>query len=174
MRGRTRASCTVVAMLLSAVVLRAEEITPNDLEDALQLLLNQALSVEISARIVENGQETVWTMELSRVTISGRAVTVRLDGSNVVVVVQFTPYIAEDSSVLLVAQGQTWVTTSESQDAVYRTAFRSIPINLGEPVVFLPLGNHPIDVNVDTDTDGAFNIELEVRVEPYVGMRTEE
>jgi hypothetical protein len=139
-----------------------------DSQETLELLEGRALQVSITARIIEDGEETVWNMDLTRVTISGRAVTVRLEGSNVVVVANFTPYREDDNSVLLVAQGQTWVTGADDDERVtYRTALKSLPMRLGEPVVFLPLGDRPIDVNIDTEDYGVFNIELEVNVEPY-------
>lgn len=155
--------CLLVGM--SALSAPAQESATNR---TLELLEGRALQVSITARIIEDGEETVWNMDLTRVTISGRAVTVRLEGSNVVVVANFTPYREDDNSILLVAQGQTWLTGSEENDPVrYRTAFKSLPMRLGEPVVFLPLGDRPIDMNIDTEEYGVFNIELEVNVEPY-------
>ena len=112
----------------------------NDLEEAMRLLSDQALSVHIVARIIEAGEVTVWNMEVSRVTISGRAVSVRLDGSNVVVQVQFTPIQEAGNELKLIARGETWVSHPQSADIQYRTTFRTMPISLGEPVVFLPLG----------------------------------
>ena len=159
-----RAGLCGVLLGLSVISLPAQE---SDANGALELLEGRALQVSISARIVEDGEETVWHMNLTRVTISGRAVTVRLEGSNIVIVANFTPYRESDDSILLVAQGQTWVTNANNESVKYRTAFKSLPMRLGEPVVFLPLGDKPIDVNIDTDQYGVFNIELEVNVEPY-------
>lgn len=152
-------------LLLISVCIAA--VNADDLEKALRLLSEQALSVNIVARITEGGQETVWNMELSRVTISGRAVTVRLDGTNVVVVVQFTPYQESDEGLLLVAQGQTWVSGAAGDEVQYRTSFRSMPVILGEPVVFFPLGARVDGLSVEDDRYGSFNIELEVQVVPY-------
>jgi len=139
----------------------------DEIDEVLRLLTDKALSVHITARVTENGKETVWNMELTRVTISGRAVTIRLDGSNVIVVAQFTPYRGDDNSLLLVAQGQTWIATSEKSDVQYRTSFESLPVRLGEPVVFFPLGKKPLDMGMNSETYGPFNIELEVNVVPY-------
>ncbi len=139
-------------------------------DEELQLIDDKALSVHITARITEDGKETVWDMELTRVTISGRTVTVRLEGSNIIVVANFTPYQEDDDSVLLIAQGQTWISDGDQEENVqYRTSFESLPIDLGEPAIFLPLGATPLDVTLDTDPSGSFNIELEVTVEPYTG-----
>ncbi|TVR00879.1 MAG: hypothetical protein EA403_11255 [Spirochaetaceae bacterium] len=135
----------------------------NDLEEAMRLLAEQALSVHIVARITENGEVTMWNMEVSRVTISGRAVSVRLDGSNVVVQVQFTPIQEESDRLVLVARGETWVTVDPS-DVQYRTTFSTMPITLGEPVVFFPLGAR---AEIDATNGNPFNIEIEVRVVPF-------
>jgi hypothetical protein len=136
----------------------------NDLEEAMRLLSEQALSVHIVARITESGEVTVWNMEVSRVTISGRAVSVRLDGSNVVVQVQFTPVQESEAGLHLIARGETWVSNPTSDDVQYRTTFRTMPISLGEPVVFFPLGAR---AEFGTEGDNGFNIELEVRVVPF-------
>ena len=152
----------VVLMCVTTVALGA-----NDLENALRLLSEQALNVHIVARITENGEETVWNMDVSRVTISGRAVTLRLDGSNVVVLVRFTPYQENDDGLLLVAQGQTWVSGIAGEEVRYRTSFQSMPITLGESVVFFPLGARVDAIAVEEDEYASFNIELEVQVVPY-------
>ncbi|HUX12202.1 MAG TPA: hypothetical protein VMW87_04190 [Spirochaetia bacterium] len=133
-----------------------------DVEQALALLMDKALAVHITARVTENGEQTIWNMDLSEVTISGRAVTVKLNGSNLVVVANFTPYRETPNSLLLVAQGQTWITSQVDKQVKYATSFRSMPIDMGEKVLFYPLG-----VNLQTEKYGNINIELEVRVVPY-------
>lgn len=133
-----------------------------DLDQALALLKDKALSVHITARVTENGKQTIWNMDLSEVTIFGRAVTVKLNGSNIVVVATFTPYRETSKSVLLVAQGQTWITSPVDKEVKYATSFRSLPIDMGEKVLFYPLG-----VNLQTEKYGNINIELEIRVVPY-------
>ncbi len=158
-----------VALLTALFLVGIAGLWAQDLDDALKLLQDKVLSVHITARITQDGNETVWDMDLSRVTISGRAVTVRLDGSNVIVVARFTPYQEADGSILLVAQGETWVTTDEEENARYRTSFKSLPVALGEPVVFFPLGTNEVNMDVDSSAYGTFNIELEVEIEPYTG-----
>jgi hypothetical protein len=141
-------------------------------EDPIDLLLNGAFRVHINARITDSGQdEALWTMEVTRVTISGRAVSLRMEGSNITVIAEFTPFHDQNGNLLLIAEGQTWVRTGESQrDVQYRTTFTTLPIALGEPIVFLPLGQESLTqgtVPVDTDRFGRLNIELEVNVVPY-------
>ena len=169
---RSRRGALVAGLLLSgwvcAPLLAAQELPEGELlEQGLEQLLQGALTLNINARIVDqNDNEAVWTMDLTRVTISGRAVTIRLDGSNITVVAEFTPYWEDDGQLMLVAQGQTWVTGSDGTDVPeYRTSFTTLPIQLGEPIVFLPLGTG--QVPVDTEHFGRLNIELEINVERY-------
>lgn len=144
----------------------AEPLEPEELEEELETLFQDALQLEISARIITlDGEDVVWNMDLTRVTLAGRAVQVRLDGSNVTVVAEFTPYVQDDGSLILVAEGRTWL-SGEDEDAVrYRTSFKSLPIRLGEPVLFFPLGNRP--VTVERASSEQFNIELEINVVSY-------
>jgi hypothetical protein len=158
---------TLVLLPLLFAALAAQAQSQESLSEAFEMLEKKALAVHITARVVEDGEQAVWNMELTRFTISGRSVTIRLEGSNVVVVATFTPYRETGDSLLLVAQGQTWITTSEGERVKYRTAFESLPMRLGEPAVFLPLGDKPLDVNLDTERYGVFNIELEINIEPY-------
>ncbi|MFP3958619.1 MAG: hypothetical protein ACLFM6_00620 [Spirochaetaceae bacterium] len=172
--------CTVAVLLLVAPQAGAQDLVDGEngdtLDEALRELADRALDVHITARITEaGGEESVWDMEVTRVTISGRAVTVRLDGSNVTVVATFTPYTQSDDSILLVAQGQTWVSRGDDEREVsYQTALESMPIELGEPVVFLPLGGNALTMDVEdpdwtSEETSSFNIELEVTVAPYTG-----
>lgn len=157
---------SIIAVGMSLPMLDAQE--PRlDTNDSLEELLSGALTLHIRARIIDqDDNETVWTMDLTRVTISGRSVRVRLDGSNIAVVAEFTPYWEGNGQLMLVAQGRTWLTSDESDDSPdYRTSFTTLPIQLGEPIVFLPLGNS--NVPVDTERFGRLNIELEINVERY-------
>lgn len=141
-----------------------------EIDDILQAILDQAFTVSIIARVTENGRETVHTYELTQVTISGRAVRLRLEGGNLTIVAEITPVAAEDDSILLIAEGQIWLTAPQNEVIQYRTSLRSIPIELGETVVFYPLGRSNFDVE-DADgsetTEGRLNIELEIQIEPY-------
>lgn len=163
MRLRRFGRALTLALVSLPVGLAAQ---PLDIEEDLQEFLAGALSVNISARVVDAGQDQpVWNMEVSRVTVSGRSVTVRLDGSNIVVIAEFTPYWDDNDQLVLVAQGQTWLSDKPQGEPSYRTTFTSLPIRLGESVLFLPLGT--TEVPLDTARLGRLNIELEVNVERF-------
>ncbi len=152
-----------IVCLLAAVAAGAQDITA---DDPLALLLEGALTVEITARVIDqNENEIVWNMDLTRVTVSGRAVTVRLEGTNIVVEAEFTPYRESDNDLILIAEGRTWLGDGVSEEKQFRTSFTTVPIRLGEPVLFLPLGKN--EVPLETERFGQLNIELEVSVESY-------
>jgi len=147
--------------LLSATGLAGVE-----LDDILQALLDQALTVNITARVVENDQETVQSYQLTRVTISGRAVRLRLEGGNLTVIAEFTPY-EDDDGILLVAEGQILLRTPDDEEVKYVTSMRSVPLAVGEKVVFYPLGRTTFDMDLESGQSGPLNIELEVDIVPY-------
>lgn len=141
-----------------------------ELDDILKALLDQALTLRITARVVEDGEETIQSYELTRVTISGRAVRLRLEGGNITVIAEFTPYEEEDG-ILLVAEGQILLRTADDEEVQYVTSLRSVPLAVGERAVFYPLGKSTFDMDLESEQSGALNIELEVEIAPYEAER---
>jgi len=99
----------------------------------------RAVVLEINARIVEQNQVVIWDESHRKTTFPGSPVGIKLVGANVVVIVQFTPYIRQRSQKFLVAQGQIWMETP-NQGIRYQTSMQTIPLEFGEPVYFFPLG----------------------------------
>jgi len=124
----------------------------------------QALVLDIEARVLEGEQTVVWNEVNRKVSIPGVPVGIQLEGSNIVVVVQFTPYVRRDGNVL-VAQGQIWIADQE-KGVTYYTSIQTIPMELGEPIYFYPLGSSKY-LNP--------SIEIIVTVNPYneTGVRPE-
>lgn len=151
----------VLAFFVAAGAAEAAE-----LDDILQALLDQALTVNITARVIENGHETVQSYELTRVTISGRAVRLRLEGGNVTIIAEFTPYESDDG-ILLVAEGQILLRTADNEEVQYVTSLRSVPLAAGERAVFYPLGKSAFDMDLENAQSDPLNIELEVEISPY-------
>jgi hypothetical protein len=155
------------ALSLSAVLLlAAAHASASELEDVLQALLDQALTVRITTRVTQDGEETVQSYDLTRVTISGRAVRLRLEGGNLTIIAEFTPY-EEDGGYLLVAEGRILLREDDDEEVQYVTSLRSIPLRTGESVLFYPLGRRAFDVNVESRQGDGLNVELEVEVSPY-------
>lgn len=148
------------------IVLSAASAHAVELDDVLQALLDQALTVNITARVTQEGHETIQSYELTRVTISGRAVRLRLEGGNITVIAEFTPY-EDEEGILLVAEGQILLRTAEDEEVRYVTSMRSVPLAIGERVVFYPLGRSTFDMDLENEQSDPLNIELEVEVLPY-------
>ncbi|MCL1818390.1 MAG: hypothetical protein FWG35_05610 [Spirochaetaceae bacterium] len=127
--------------------------------------LKQVLSMNIAARISEAGEDAVWKVESSKNTISGRSVSVKLVGDNIVVLADFTPYVDADSSIVLVAQAQVWISPQGGKPLEHFTALKSLPVRMGEKVLFFPLGV----TSMETNPDSTHNIELEIHVLPSEG-----
>ncbi|MDR0645300.1 MAG: hypothetical protein LBG05_10445 [Treponema sp.] len=128
-----------------------------DIEPLLPGLKDKAVVLDITARILENDSEEVWNSKSSKVTIPGKAVGIKFIGSNIVVSVQFTPYLRRDGHNVLVAQGQIWIDIPR-QGMRYQTTMQTIPITFGEEVYFLPLGS--------SNSEGSV-IEILLRLHPY-------
>ena len=162
-----RKSSVVVPLLLTLAVAGAHaQETAADPNEALQQLLSRALSVTISARVLPTdaqGDTPIWNAASTKLTIPGRSIKVRLDGDNVRIYLICTPYLQENGEVLLVAQGQVWLTQPTDKEVKYSSTFYSIPLSFGEKVLFFPLGLS----NVEEQNKDFYNIELEIKIVPY-------
>jgi len=121
-------------------------------------LRERAVMLRIISRIVEQNQQVVWNSENSRATIPGRPVGLKLVGSNLVVAVQFTPFLRPQGKHVLVAQGQIWVNVPD-EGIHYYTTMQTIPIQFSEQVYFFPLGS--------MDTHDEAQIEIQLVMEPF-------
>jgi hypothetical protein len=126
----------------------------------LESLIDQALQLNITAKVLPPGETPVWNSASSKVTLPGRSVAVRLVGDKLHIDVVFTPYQDANGELLLVAQGQVWM--AGAQETRYFTTFKSVPVNAGEKVLFFPLGLSPHVAQGDT-----FTLQIEVEIYPY-------
>jgi|TergutMp193P3_1026864.scaffolds.fasta_scaffold77100_2 hypothetical protein len=99
----------------------------------------RALVMDINARVIEQNQTVIWNESHKKTTLPGRPVGIKLVGSNLVVVAQFTPYVRRGIKKILVAQGQIWMEVP-NQGIRYHTSMQAIPLEFGEPIYFFPLG----------------------------------
>ena len=161
-----RRICLLAAILIFAFFnVYAEE--PQQPRGTGQGLRGRSLTMDISARIVEDGNVVVWNESHERITISGGPVSLKLVGSNVVVVVQFTPFIRRQGESVLVAQGQVWIEVP-NEGIRFHTSIQTIPLEFNEPIVFFPLGN----VQGNTVFENNAYIEIVVTTRPYRGEGT--
>jgi hypothetical protein len=162
---RTLVVPLLLALAMTQAPAQAQE-TEVDPKEALQQLLAKALSITISARILppDTQEETpAWNAESTKLTIPGHPIRVRLEGENVRIFLVCTPYLQDDGEVLLLAQGQVWLTEPTDKEARYYSTFYSIPVSYGEKVLYFPLG---LAASETTDKP-YFNIELEIKIVPY-------
>jgi len=99
---------------------------------------SRSVVLDIDARVLGEEKEVVWNETHRKVAIPGSPVGIKLVGSNVVVMVQFTPFFRRQGNVL-VAQGQIWV-TEHGKGVSYYTSIQTIPFVFGESIYFFPLG----------------------------------
>ncbi|MCL1815319.1 MAG: hypothetical protein FWG27_05825 [Treponema sp.] len=110
------------------------------LADLPEEIRDRALVLRITTKVAENSQE-VWNSYNSKITIPGRPVGIKLVGENLIIAVQLTPYL-RDGRFTLVAQSQIWINIPD-KGMSYKTNTYSIPLEVGEPILYFPLGSDP-------------------------------
>lgn len=138
-------------LVLAALGLSAQE---SPVPEALK---NKALTISIQAFVLQDGTAVAWHEEGIRYTVPGTPVALRLVGSNVVIVIQVTPYDDGKNSVTLVTQGQVWVKGGNGELS-YRTTLDSVTVGYGEKVLYFPLGRAP---------DGRAPMRVEISADHY-------
>jgi len=118
----------------------------------------RALVLDIDARLVERDKTVIWNESHQKTTLPGRPVGIKMVGTNLVVVAQFTPYVRRGVQKFLVAQGQIWMEVP-GQGIRYHTSMQTIPLEFGEPIYFFPLGQQ--------DAGDAARIEVMLTLYPY-------
>lgn len=164
MRKRLSFGIFIGLLVLSHAVYGQTTTEPQDqsTEKLMEMLRQEALLVEINAVIRNKDDETLWTTEIREITVFGKQVQVRISGQNITIAADFTPYTQDRQQVMLLAQGQTWVRVQNSDQLRYQSALRTMPITLGEPILFFPLG---VDSNDSSEAGfGSAILELEVTV----------
>ncbi|HSV56135.1 MAG TPA: hypothetical protein VLH39_03395 [Magnetospirillaceae bacterium] len=102
-----------------------------------ETLLNQALTVTVRTQVPESSTVPAWEVTEAKPTLPGAAVSVKLVGDSLVVLVHVTPYHGPDG-LMLVTQAQVWLRDKDSLR--YHTALNTFNVAFGEPVAFYPLG----------------------------------
>jgi len=120
-----------------------------DLPDALK---GRALSIHIEAFVISPDASkgasapaadgVSWHQASTGVTVPGTPVGVKLVASNVVILVQVTPFDRDEGHVTLVVQGQVWV-RNDSGGLSFRTSIDKVDVGYGETIFFYPLGTAP-------------------------------
>jgi hypothetical protein len=150
-----RRGLLMLLLWTGALSLTAEDMDLNDLES----LLDEALQLNITAKVLPRGDQPVWDVRSSKLTIPGRSIAVKMVGDNVRVDVVLTPYLADRGELVLVAQGQVWLSEAPEQAVKYLATIKSLPIELGEKVLFFPLG---LDSRLAETQSLTIQLEIEV------------
>jgi hypothetical protein len=137
---------SVFYFIIAGVLLNAQSQQPAATEGTIPEIRRQALDITIESKVLE-GKDVVWSEINRKVSMSGNPVGVQLVGSNIIVKVQFTPYIRRSGSVLA-AQGQIWIADKSNVVTSY-TSIQTIPFELGEPIHFLPLGPEHLNPSIE-------------------------
>ncbi|MFO7850143.1 MAG: hypothetical protein R6V67_09310 [Spirochaetia bacterium] len=158
-----RLSTVVFLLALSVSLVHGESdgLSSEDLRSVFEHLQGRSISVDISVRITGEEGESIWNADSRRLTVSGRSVTVSMEGENIEIDAQIIPFINRDNTILLVAKGEVWVDTEEKEDKEYYSTMKSLPVKAGESIMFFPVG-----VAVDNDKN-VYTIEMEIKVTPY-------
>ena len=155
--ARKRLLPALVAVTLAAPFGAAQD---SALEESLRYLLDNALEIRIGLRLGPDDQSVSQNSLQTEVTIPGRAVDVHLTGENLRVEAVFTPYVDALGEITLVAQGQVWLADAGGDAIRYATTFRSVPIGIGEKLLFFPLG-------VAERLADEVTLRLEVEIAPF-------
>ena len=144
-----------ILLLNASVFLGAQEVSLEEFPG----LRERAVVLNIVSRIVEQDQEDVWNPENSFVTLPGRPVGFQLVGSNLIIAVQFVPYLRPGGRHFLVAQGQIWISVP-NESISYHTTMQTIPLEFRETVYFIvPLASEA--------TGDESYLEIQLTLEPY-------
>jgi len=111
-----------------------------------QELRRRALVIDIDARVLTDDLDVIWNEIQRKIAIPGSPVGIRLVGSNVVVGVQFTPFIRNQGN-LIVAHVQIWIDNPGS-GVSYHTSFQTIPMDFNEQIYFFPLGTSNSSIEI--------------------------
>lgn len=153
----------ILSLLLAFVTLVSLNAFCEDdisIEDIIKFLEDKALSVHMSARLIDQDEETVWDATSKSITIAGRAIKVWFVGKSFFINAYITPFGNIEEELLLVAYGELWMSGRDGVGIKYESFLKSLPIDPGERAIFFPLG-----VAVDAQ-ENIYTIELEIQVLP--------
>ena len=128
-------------LIISAAGLASAQAPPQSMiESALRSVRDDQLEIKVGLSLTQTEPFTNWNTQQSELTIPGRAVNVEVNGSNLRIRAVFTPYLGEDGELELVVQGQVWLDDGPEAPTRYVATYRSVPLSLGEKLLFFPLG----------------------------------
>jgi len=149
--------CALIVLAMTGLVSLSAQANDND--KILEALKDQAVILNIQTRHMDHGVVQM-ASDYTKVTVHGRPVSLKLEGEDVLVQMQFTPYL-QGTGLMLLVQTQLWLQKKNEQKLQYFTYISSMAIEFGETLLFYPLGKLQ-----DTSVAGS-HIELELVARPY-------
>jgi hypothetical protein len=143
----------------------------HSLEEIFPGLTRRAIVFTISSGIERQNQEVIWNEAISRATLPGRPVSIKIVGQNIVVDVLFTPYIGRRGEKLLTAQSQVWIEIP-GEGVRYQTTMRTMSFEFSEKILFFPLGSEHNDQNARIVIQLELNPNVEADAPPEVSEQT--
>ena len=154
-------------LIVSAAGFAGAQAPPQSIiESALRSVRDDQLEIKVGLSLTQAEPFTKWNTQQSELTIPGRAVNVEVNGSNLRIRAVFTPYLGEDGELELVAQGQVWLDDGPEAPTRYVATYRSVPLSLGEKLLFFPLG-------VAEGVADEVTLKLEVEIVRYEPERSQ-
>jgi hypothetical protein len=117
-------------------------------------------SINISWRICDKSDNILLSSKWSRVTLSGKPISVNLRAKNLVIATTFIPYYIDDKSVMLFVQGKTILKPVNYTDGRYYSTVNSLPLKIGEKALFFPLGVLQGNENMENISSCILEIEV--------------
>lgn len=130
----------------------AEDNLLNDIEDVLK--------INISTKLV-GLKDIRWQVNKSKITIPGKAVTVKLVSKELVVLARLTPFKKDDGSFIVLAEGQVWCSQAGEDALKYLATVKQIPLKLNEKIIFFPLGKF----DLMAEDDSTYRLEIEIWID---------
>jgi hypothetical protein len=117
-------------------------------------------SINISMRICDKSDNILLSSKWSRVTLSGKPISINLRAKNLVIATTFIPYYIDDKSVMLFVQGKTILKPVNYADGRYYSTVDSLPLKIGEKALFFPLGVMQGNENMENISSCVLEIEV--------------
>ncbi len=152
-----RSVLTGLIISVVSIALQADD----TLEQLKEYLSERELSVHILVKLLDSNEVIVWDAESTRVTVTGRAINVKLDnGSDLFIDAYINPFGDIEENLVLVVYGEAWIADGTDEEIKYQSFLKSLPVEPGESIVFFPLG-----YAVDPETN-FYTIQLEIELQP--------
>ncbi|MCX7023474.1 MAG: hypothetical protein NT080_02505 [Spirochaetes bacterium] len=100
---------------------------------------DRALVVALHTMLENTTGAEPWTNSEVKYTIPGTAVSAKLVGTNIVILISLTPYLSPTEGLVIVTQQQVWIRNAEGAIR-YQTTLNTVNVKYGESVTFYPLG----------------------------------